>query len=385
MVDIYWQVDRNSDQAKKWFRRCAWRDYAYWMLHHWTDLPEAGMRPAFDKLEWLVDGQDDSVTAWKNGATGYPLVDAAMRELKQTGYLQQNVRHTVGQFLIEVMGADWRDGEEWFHIALADSDLAINSMMWQHQGLAGVSQWLIGIDCHPVKHARAVDPSGSYVRKWVPELAQLPDRVLHCPWDAPAATLRKANVELGPTYPHRIVEDVEGARAAFLQRAIQCRNAAPRSCFSNDGCDLLTLPSTSRLSMNGIRALTEKFFAMQTIQARAKESALHSMMMTDPRRRRARAKANTSPRDTRNPHLDNQGQTLDGRDLKEAFNIVAKITMATIRATANRATAGRSDASTWTIQVWEHSNCLVGVWTPLRSRSSHVAVLSYCQFHLLMH
>lgn len=263
MVDVWWQIDRSSEQAKKWLRRCAWRDYAYWMLYHWTDLPEVPMRPAFEKMQWSVESGDPLLVAWQQGQTGYPLVDAAMRELRFTGYQQQNMRHTVGQFLVEALGADWRDGEEWFHSTLADSDLAINAMMWQHQGLTGVSQWLVGIDCHPVRHAKVADPQGAYVRKWVPELAKLPDKFLHKPWEAPLSLLAKAEVSLGTTYPHRVVEDVDFARAEYLQRAIQCRNEAPPGCFSGDGCDLLTLPESSGLHSSGIRALTEKCFRME--------------------------------------------------------------------------------------------------------------------------
>mmetsp|Transcript_126226 Transcript_126226/g.243339 ORF Transcript_126226/g.243339 Transcript_126226/m.243339 type:complete len:783 (-) Transcript_126226:288-2636(-) len=260
MVDVWGQIDRSSPQAKKWFRRCAWRDYAYWMLYHWPDLPEVPMRPAYQRLGCTTGPKDASLAAWQQGMTGYPLVDAAMRELRQTGYIQQNMRHTVGQFLVEVLGADWRDGEEWFHLALADSDLAINAMMWQHQGLTGVSQWLVGIDCHPVRHAKAADPQGDYVRQWVPELANLPCRFLHCPWEAPAATLAKAGVSLGSSYPNRVVEDVDAARACYLERAVRCRNDAPQWFFSDNGFDLLTNPNTSGLSAPGIRALTEKCF-----------------------------------------------------------------------------------------------------------------------------
>lgn len=271
MVEVWCQTERNSEQAKKWFRRCAWRDYAYWMLHHWSDLPEVPMRPAFQKQEWAAGWQDPSVVAWQQGMTGYPLVDAAMRELRKTGYLQQNMRHTVGQFLVEVIGADWRDGEEWFHLALADSDLAINAMMWQHQSLTGVSQFLIGIDGHPVRHARAADPQGDYVRMWVPELSALPREYLHCPWEAPSARLAQAGILLGSTYPHRIVEDVDAARSSFFRRAQECRSQASASCFSADGCDLLTLPKTSGLSKPGIRALTEKCFrGMEPVRSKGK-------------------------------------------------------------------------------------------------------------------
>lgn len=271
MVDAWWQIDQNSEQGKKWLRRCAWRDYAYWMLHHWADLPEVPMRPAFMEMQWERGPHDNGVEAWKHGQSGYPLVDAAMRELKTTGYLQQNLRHTVSQFLVETLGADWRDGEEWFHIVLADSDFAINAMMWQHQGLSGVSQWLIGIDCHPVRHARSADPQGHYTRKWVPELAKLPLEYVHSPWSAPPEVLAKAGVSLGRSYPFRVVEDVDEARARFLASAVSCRSTASPECFSGDGCDLLTLPKTSGLSMKGIRALTEKCFrAAETSRSKGK-------------------------------------------------------------------------------------------------------------------
>merc|ERR1719240_93485 len=148
------------------------------------------MRPSYLRFEWHAPGE--ALEAWRRGRTGYPLVDAAMRELLSTGYIQQNVRHTVGQFLVEVLHIDWREGEHWFHVALADSDLAINAMMWQHQGLVGVSQWLTGIDCHPVRHAKKADPSGSYVRTWVPELARLPLEALFAPWQARPEVLQKA-------------------------------------------------------------------------------------------------------------------------------------------------------------------------------------------------
>lgn len=219
------------------------------------------MRLAFRDMTWLRDAADDAVEAWRCGRTGFPLVDAGMRELRSTGYLQQNLRHTVGQFLVETLGVDWRIGEEWFHITLVDSDLAINSMMWQHQGLTGVSQWLIGIDCHPKRHAKAADPKGEYVRYWVPELSKLPLQYLHCPHEAPADVLEKAGVKLGATYPYPVVADVDAARSAFLEHAKHCRNRADSACFSPDGCDLLAPPpEPSPLGQNppGIWALTER-------------------------------------------------------------------------------------------------------------------------------
>jgi len=225
MVSVYWTLDRSTPQAKKWLRRCAWRDYAYWMLTYWKELPERPMRPTYECLEWSVDSA--ALRAWQLGATGWPLVDAAMRELRQTGYLQQHLRHVVGQFLVEVLGVSWVKGEEWFHVCLADADVAINAMMWQHQGLTGVSQWLTGVECHPVRQAKDADPDGSYVRRYCPELAKLPLQFLHQPWTASECVRRDAKIHLGVTYPHRIVEDLDRSRAEFMKRLRMCRARRP--------------------------------------------------------------------------------------------------------------------------------------------------------------
>jgi len=259
MVDVYHYVDRRRPEVQKWLRRSAWRDYAYWMLRYWKELPERPMRLGYVDLEWSVD--EAKLEAWKRGKTGFPLVDAGMRELLQTGYLQQNLRHTVGQFLVEVLGVSWTEGEAWFHATLADCDAAINAMMWQHQGLTGVSQWLTGIDCNPVRHARKADPDGDYVRRFCPELAELPPRYLHAPWTAPAAALQRAGVRLGETYPHRVVEDPDREKQAFLAR-LQRARARHSEHIGRGGCDMIERPADANgrllAHMPSIWALTER-------------------------------------------------------------------------------------------------------------------------------
>lgn len=229
MVEVYHNVDRAQPEVQKWLRRSTWRDYAYWMFRYWDCLPERPMRPVYLGHRWSTDA--NQLTAWQLGQTGYPLIDAGMRELLRTGYLQQNLRHTVGQFLVEVLNISWVQGEAWFHATLADCDCAINAMMWQHQGLVGVSQWLTGVDCHPVRHAKKADPDGSYVRLHCPELAALPLKFLHQPWKAPESVLRDARVKLGETYPRRIVEDeVDVERlpnSTFAAELRRCRARKP--------------------------------------------------------------------------------------------------------------------------------------------------------------
>eukprot|EP00928_Gymnodinium_smaydae_P031973 TRINITY_DN23290_c0_g1_i1.p1 TRINITY_DN23290_c0_g1~~TRINITY_DN23290_c0_g1_i1.p1 ORF type:complete len:687 (-),score=62.32 TRINITY_DN23290_c0_g1_i1:210-1997(-) len=259
MVQVYHDVDRKQAEVQKWLRRSAWRDYAYWMLRYWDELPERPMRLAYQNLQWTTN--ESLLNAWKKGETGFPLVDAGMRELLQTGYLQQNLRHTVGQFLVEILGISWVEGEAWFHAALADCDVAINAMMWQHQGLVGVSQWLTGVDCHPVRHARKADPDGAYVRKFCPELAQLPKQYLHAPWQAPADVLKRAGVALGKTYPKRVVADPDAEKHCFLQRLRQCRATRP-DLMARGNCDTIERPKNAAgkipSSMSCIVALTER-------------------------------------------------------------------------------------------------------------------------------
>jgi len=263
MVDVYWQLDQGIPQAQKWLRRMAWRDYSYWMLYYWRDLPEAPMRPVYRTLPWS-EGKE-ALQAWKYGKTGYPTVDAAMRELLTTGYMQQHMRHCVGQFLIEVLGISWVEGEEWFHVTLADADCAINSMMWQHQGLSGVSQWLTAVQCHPVTNAKNMDPDGSYVRRFVPELVALPDRYIRVPWTAPARVLQDAGVALGEhgNYPHRIVENMEEARACFHEQMRRCRACHPE--WLTRGNDVIACPPSCPVpSLEKISALTERCMKSQS-------------------------------------------------------------------------------------------------------------------------
>jgi len=259
MIEVYHLVDRSQPQAQKWLRRSAWRDYAYWMFRYWEELMERPMRLGYLDLQWSSD--QAKLEAWQRGRTGFPLVDAGMRELLETGYLQQNLRHTVGQFLVEVLMVSWVEGEAWFHATLADCDAAINAMMWQHQGLVGVSQWLTGVDCHPVRHAKKADPDGSYVRRFCPELARLPLKYLHAPWTAPAGVLAQAGVRLGDNYPERIIDDPDGEKQAFNQRMRRCR-AQHSEHLGPGGADMIERPAgaAERLPahMRSIYALTER-------------------------------------------------------------------------------------------------------------------------------
>ena len=151
--------------------------------------------------------------------------------------MMQNVRMIVASFLTEYLNIDWVEGEKWFHWTLVDADVAINAMMWQNAGRSGIDQWNFVMS--PENGSQ--DPTGAYVKRWVPELAGLPSKYIHKPWTAPDAVLSKAGVELGVSYPHRMVTDLGGARAATAERVVEMRRA---NLHLNDaqGYDLVDIP-----------------------------------------------------------------------------------------------------------------------------------------------
>ena len=270
-------VGSRKSQARSagvFLRRLAWRDLAYWSLWRFPHLADEPLRPQYASQWWAVPwdpdprGRGDSVPravsivrrrwdvfapcsndanlrAWQRGITGYPLVDAAMRELWITGYIPNYMRHVVAGFLIEYLNIDWRHGQLWFHDTLVDADVAIQGFMWQNGGHSGMDQW--NFVMHPVYAAKSADPDGEYVRRWCPELSKLPRDYAHCPWEAPATTLARAGVALGREYPKRVLVDLEGARLKSLRAVVEVRRAHPEYVLP-DGNEALPLPEPGRIA-----------------------------------------------------------------------------------------------------------------------------------------
>ena len=199
--------------ADKFFAELGWRDFSTNLLFHWPTLPEANWRAQFDGFAWRDD--DAAFVAWTKGQTGYPVVDAGMRELWATGYMHNRARMIVASFLIKHLLIDWRRGEDWFWDTLVDADLANNAASWQWVAGSGADASPYFRIFAPVTQGEKYDADGAYVRKWVPELAKLPDEFLLQPWTASADVLAKAGVKLGETYPAPIVEHA-AARARAL-------------------------------------------------------------------------------------------------------------------------------------------------------------------------
>ena len=200
--------------GEKFLSEVGWREFAYHLLYHFPTLPGHNWKPAFDAYPWRTSPSD--LTAWQRGQTGYPLVDAGMRELWHTGYMHNLVRMVVASFLVKHLRIDWRQGEAWFWDTLLDADLANNAASWQWVTGSGADAAPYFRIFNPIEQGRKFDPEGVYTRRWCPELARLPTAILHAPFLAPKEVLDKAGVQLGLTYPKPIV-DHAAARAAALE------------------------------------------------------------------------------------------------------------------------------------------------------------------------
>lgn len=203
-----------ADQGWTFLSELGWRDFAWTQYFYYPDMATKNLRSEFDHMPW---GDDETLfNAWKMGRTGYPLVDAGMRQLYATGWMHNRVRMVTASFLTKHLLTDWRKGEKWFRERLADADPAQNAMNWQWCAGTGIdaSPWFRIFN--PVGQSEKFDPSGEYIRQWVPELRALPDKLIHTPWKAGGDLLRHTAVTAGKRYPAPIV-DLKTARAHALE------------------------------------------------------------------------------------------------------------------------------------------------------------------------
>lgn len=197
-------------------RELGWREFAHHLLHHFPDTPAHPLREQYRAFPWRRDARQ--LRAWQRGQTGYPIVDAAMRELWATGWMHNRVRMIVASFLVKHLLLPWQRGAEWFWDTLVDADLANNTLGWQWTAGCGADAAPFFRIFNPVLQGEKFDASGRYVRRWVPEIARLPDALLHKPWAASPEQCAKAGLTLGVTYPRPIVDHAdarERALAAF--------------------------------------------------------------------------------------------------------------------------------------------------------------------------
>ena len=219
------QIWHKADTAKAapFLRELGWRDFCQNLLHHFPAMATEPLRPEFNRFPWRDD--EAALRAWQRGMTGYPLVDAGMRELWHTGFMHNRVRMVVGSFLVKHLLLHWRHGEAWFWDTLVDADHGNNVANWQWIAGCGADAAPYFRIFNPVLQGERFDPAGAYVRRWVPELARLPDRFIHNPWKASAIELEAAGIRLGATYPLPIVEH-DGARKRALAAFATLKEAA---------------------------------------------------------------------------------------------------------------------------------------------------------------
>jgi deoxyribodipyrimidine photo-lyase len=208
-----WHATVSLPGGDAYVRQLAWREFAHYLLLHHPGSPDEPLRPAFESFPWKGDLR--TLEAWQQGLTGYPLVDAGMRELWRTGWMHNRVRMVAASFLVKHLLIDWRDGAVWFWDTLVDASLANNTMSWQWVAGCGADAAPYFRIFNPVMQGEKFDPAGEYIRRWVPELAGLSKEWIHKPWKAPASVLRTAGVKLGKSYPRPIIDHDEARRRAL--------------------------------------------------------------------------------------------------------------------------------------------------------------------------
>jgi deoxyribodipyrimidine photo-lyase len=231
---VWWAVKRFAESRSipasvcrgwQFLTELGWREFAHHLLFHFPHTPEQPLRPEFARFPWRKNPV--WLRAWQRGQTGYPLVDAGMRELWSTGWMHNRIRMVVASFLVKNLLLPWQDGARWFWDTLVDADLANNTLGWQWTAGCGADAAPYFRIFNPVSQGEKFDPDGNYVRRWVPELAGLPDKWIHRPWLASTATLAAADVELGRTYPRPIVSHLVSREVAL--EAYQQIRRTPRS------------------------------------------------------------------------------------------------------------------------------------------------------------
>jgi len=213
----------NEKSLDTFLSELGWREFSSYLLYHFPKLPTDNLQARFDLFPW-AENTDADLKAWQRGNTGYPLVDAGMRELYNTGYMHNRVRMVVGSFLVKNLLVHWHHGERWFWDCLVDADLASNSASWQWIAGCGADAAPFFRIFNPITQSEKFDKQGAYIRRYVPELANLPDKYIHAPWLAPSEILTAAGVDIGIDYPAPIIdikESRERALAAFAVTKVQ--------------------------------------------------------------------------------------------------------------------------------------------------------------------
>jgi deoxyribodipyrimidine photo-lyase len=217
---------RGSEGAFCWLSELVWREFYFMILDNFPRVVTGAFKPGHDALEWEQgETADEHFSAWCSARTGYPLVDAAMRQINRTGYMHNRLRMLVASFLTKDLGISWRLGEAYFAQRLIDFDLSANNGGWQWAASTGCDAQPYFRIFNPVRQSERFDPKGEFIRRFVPELSAVPDRFIHAPWLMPSALQSDCGVRIGSDYPLPLVEHEEARRKTLARFA-----ALRRSC-----------------------------------------------------------------------------------------------------------------------------------------------------------
>lgn len=201
--------DIDSASIERFLAELGWREFSYHLIYHFPELPHSNFKSEFNAFPWRID--DSGLRCWQQGMTGYPIIDAGMRELWQTGYMHNRVRMIVASFLTKDLMIDWQQGAAWFFDTLLDADLANNSASWQWVAGSGADAAPYFRIFNPILQSKKFDPHGNYIRQWVPELAKVPSEWIHQPWLAP----QPVSGLIGKNYPKPIVDHDQAREQAL--------------------------------------------------------------------------------------------------------------------------------------------------------------------------
>jgi len=203
----------SSDNGAKFLAEIGWREFSRYLLVHFPHLIESPFNQRFEDFPWQSDKR--LLRAWQKGLTGYPIVDAGMRELWHTGYMHNRVRMVVASFLTKHCLTHWREGMDWFWDTLLDADIANNTASWQWASGCGADAAPFFRIFNPILQGEKFDKEGVYIKKWVPELSELPSKFIHKPWEADGLTLSSAGITLDVNYPAPVVDHKEARQLAL--------------------------------------------------------------------------------------------------------------------------------------------------------------------------
>jgi len=210
-----------GEGARTWLSELIWRDFYFQILHHHPRVEDQSFKPEYERIEWESGESGDALfAAWCEGRTGYPLIDAAIAQIRASGYMHNRLRMVTASFLCKDLGIDWRRGERWFAQHLNDYDLSANSGGWQWAASSGCDAQPYFRIFNPITQSQKFDPQGQFIRRYLPQLAGLSAAQIHAPWLVPVADQVRLGCVIGRDYPAPVVDHAQARLRTLLRYSV---------------------------------------------------------------------------------------------------------------------------------------------------------------------